>query len=403
MELRGDFIQKLAVLYLVVWTISPPLGVDMIYRYLAILSVGVWGLIAIGRGYLKNQIRNVQLYAVLFAAAVGVIAYVQHGDIDGILQQIAMYIMVISFLMNIFYQNGSWHELKWIVPIVLILLAVFNFRTAQVLISDPGLARRIVRADADTYDYMRRGVGGYGLIYSQVCVFPALLVWIKSAFRNNKSCFAIGCVWLVTFFMNLLNAGYSIAVFTVCVSGLVLILYRRRSIAGAVILTVCIFVVFLDILLSWDSFREMLLAFFDGTKVAAKINDLVSSVETGTIEDSISSRITAYSASFDILLEYPIIGSLWHASGGGHSAVLDTIAKYGILGGYMYIRMLFYVPNVYKRYSSHPMVYRISNAVIIATLLVSMLNTIPYNIMCMILLVLPLLYEDIIKWERIEA
>ena len=36
------FIQKIAVLYLVVWTVSPPLQVDMIYRLIALACAGVW-------------------------------------------------------------------------------------------------------------------------------------------------------------------------------------------------------------------------------------------------------------------------------------------------------------------------------------------------------------------------
>ena len=39
------FIQKIAVLYLIAWTISPPLQVDTIYRIIALACAGIWVVI----------------------------------------------------------------------------------------------------------------------------------------------------------------------------------------------------------------------------------------------------------------------------------------------------------------------------------------------------------------------
>ena len=56
MQLKGTLILKAAVLYLILWTISPPLGIDMIYRFLALGCVGIWAVITAGRGYYSNGI-----------------------------------------------------------------------------------------------------------------------------------------------------------------------------------------------------------------------------------------------------------------------------------------------------------------------------------------------------------
>jgi hypothetical protein len=71
----------------------------MIYRYLALGCVGIWALIAIGRGYFSHGIEKDQFYAIVFAAAVVLIAFLERGTINGILQQIHIYMLVISFIL----------------------------------------------------------------------------------------------------------------------------------------------------------------------------------------------------------------------------------------------------------------------------------------------------------------
>jgi len=105
----------------------------------------------------------------------------------------------------------------------------------------------------------------------------------------------------------------------------------------------------------------------------------------------------------NVILEYPLVGGLWMRSGGGHSAILDQFAKYGVWGGVIYTIMLFAVPNEYKRLFHNPQVWTISNAVMVSILFVALLDSFSYSFTCMILLMLPLLYEDILRWEGIEA
>ena len=401
MQQTGSLIQKIAILYIVAWSIAPPLGIDMIYRFLAIGCIGVWGLVALRRGYL---IEKIHVYAVLFAAMVIFVAYFQTGSINGILQQIGLYILVICFLINAFYEEQGWKELSYIIPILLLLLIIFNYNTVQALIDDPGIARRMAKADVDTYEFMRQGVGGYGLIYPQVCIFPALLMWIMTAFKHNKVLFVIGCIWLYTFICYLAKAGYSIAIFVTVVGTFILLVYKGRNVGKAVLVSACIFVGFLCAIVYLDGFREFLLTVFDGTEIVTKINDLVEMNETGDNDGSIYARIEVYKASITTILQYPVIGGLWNASGGGHSAILDAFAKYGIFGAYIFITVLFYVTKFYKnKFYHNKKIVSVSNAVTISLLYIALLNPFPYNFMAMILIVLPILYEDIIRWEKLDT
>ena len=207
---------------------------------------------------------------------------------------------------------------------------------------------------------------------------------------------------MVSYVRCISNAGYSIAIFTTIAGTLILLLVKGKGVVKAVVASVLIFVVGLWMIINVDGFREMLLNTFDGTAVADKIQDLVASTQGGEAEGSIYVRIKAYKASWDVILQYPLLGGLWNASGGGHSAIMDMFAKYGLWGGVIYTIMLFHVPMRYKEKFSYRKIYSISNAVIVSILFVAMLDSFPYSFMPMILLVLPLLYEDIIKWEKLR-
>ena len=168
--------QKIAVLYIIIWTISPPLQVDLIYRLIALACAVVWVVIWVIR---ENPITfgKEQIAAVFFLIAVLLVVFFEKYDFESIIKQIALIMLVICFMMTYFYDD-KWDELAGIVPIVLILLTVWNYKTFNILVEDHTIARLLVRDDETTYEYLRQGIGGYSLIYPQACISPLILAWI---------------------------------------------------------------------------------------------------------------------------------------------------------------------------------------------------------------------------------
>lgn len=391
-------IQKLAVLYLVIWTISPFMEIDMIWRLLALAAAAVWFLLALLRD--GAQIDRTDFFSILLAAAVAAIAFIQSGSISSILGQIAIYMFVIFFLMYRFY-SGRWDELRGLLLIVLLLLIVYNLRSAAAVRANPQLARLLVRDDEETYIYLRRGIGGYSLIYPQVVIFPAILLWIEKAFRKKLAYFVIGVIWLVSFVSYILIAGYAIAVFASLLGVVILHFYRGRRIVALIFAIILLFILSMYLLVNSSSVQSVLLQLFRGTAIERKIQDAILSSQSGTAQGTIYDRIVAYRGSLRTIFQYPIIGGLWWSGGGGHSAVLDMFAKYGFLGGYVYVKMIYAVPFDYRR--SHPEVMnRVCNGAFATMFFVSVLDSCTYAFTGMMLIVLPILLEDILKWSRIE-
>lgn len=393
-------IQSLAVLYLIIWSISPPMEIDLIYRLIALAGAAIWFVILLIR---RNPIEmeKEQVFALLFLVMVVAVAYLEDGSLTGVLRQIAFIMLVLSFIIN-YFTRDSWDEISWILPIVIVLFIVWNFKTFQALIDDPTIARKIVRDDETTYEYLRQGIGGYSLIYPQVCIFPAVLAWILKSFKNHKIYFILGCLWILSYLGVIFNAGYSIAIFTTAVSALILLFYKGNSSVKAAVIALGMFIIAMFAILYLDSFRNWLLEIFDGTAVAKKINDLLSSSDSGEAEGSIGARVTAYLGSVKTTFNYPVIGALWRAGGGGHSVFLDVLAKYGVFGLYVFAKMIYSCPNYYKSNVDDPFIVRTANATLVSIVIVSVLDSMPYSFMAVILLVLPLFFERIIEWRKAE-
>ena len=389
-------IQMFSVLYIVVWTISPFMEIGMIYRLLGIAFAGLWAFILILRQK-PLLLETNTIFALVFLVAVVGVTYIDTGKASGIIKQISYFMMVICFIICQYYKK-QWDELKIIVPVVLILLIIFNFRTYFALLQDPALARQLVRDDENMYQYLRQGIGGYSLIYPQVCVFPALLQWTISAFNKNKLYFALGAVTVCSFILVIFNAGYSIAIFTTAIGVFLLLFYKGNSAVKAFFVALIIFVTIMYLILNVEGFRNWILETFPSRAVHNKINDLMASAESGDASGSIAARMTRYAASVRRIFIYPVIGALWRDSGGGHSAVLDTFAKYGLWGGAIYCFMIYFVPVSYKRKYENRYIRRTCNATLVAIMTVSILDSFSYAFAGMLMLVLPLYLEYILEW-----
>lgn len=393
----NGILQKLCVMYLMVWSISPPLAIDNIYRIIALAAAGVWFLLSILDGL---KLEKIHIYAIGFMLLVMLINVIENeGNFSALMRQISTYMLVIAFIMNHSYRD-RWEQLHTLIPVFLLLVIVFNIITFRELLVDPTLARKIVRADEEMYPYMHRGVGGDALIYTQVFIFPLLLSWVGRAFRYHKVFATLGVIWLISYILLVLNAGYTIAIVTTITSLVVLLIYKRKSILPPLIITLTIIVTFVLLIGYADAFREALLSFFEGTKVAQKITDIYNSIHGTVIADSIAERAERYWRSIQTIFHYPLIGGLWFESGGGHSVFLDTFAKYGIWGIWIFLKMVYsYLLSIKDNIVEHKDM-RIVNALLNSMIIVTLLETFPYEMIIPVMMLIPLLFCDIKKWRQ---
>lgn len=392
-------VQQISVLYLVIWTISPFMEIDNVWRIGALGAFGLWLICAMSRGL---HLERIHMLALAFLALVIIVNIIQNNGFGKIMRPIDLYMIVLLFIVGHFYKD-NWRELYFIVPVVLLFLIFFNFKSAFKVMEDPTIARLLVRNDEGIYQYLREGIGGYSLIYPQVVCFPVLIMWIFKSYKKRIIYLLIGLVWLVSYVLFVLNANYSIAITGSVISLIILLFYKGHSAVLAFTVSAGLFIAIMLTILYWDSFRNMLLEFFDGTAVAKKINDLVATSESGAAEGSINERMVSYQATLNTIVRFPFVGGLWWSTGGGHSSLGDVFAQYGLFGGYIYCKIMYGVPSGYKKTYGFKSIQQIANANLVVLLFVTLLDSTPYAFMGMILIVTPILYENIIEWDGLIA
>ena len=130
MENKGNGLlviaQQFSVLYLVIWTITPFMEIDLIWRLGALGAALLWLICAMNRGLVLEKIH---LLAFAFLGLVVICNILQFNGFNKILAPIHFYMMVLLFIMGSFYKD-RWKELYFIIPIVLLFLIYFNFRSA---------------------------------------------------------------------------------------------------------------------------------------------------------------------------------------------------------------------------------------------------------------------------------
>ena len=387
-------LQMISIFYLLLWSVAPPLQMDLIFRVLALGLAFIWFLVEFFRRF---EFTYMQIWCALFMAAIAILAFIQSG-FSGVISEIAVYMMVLAYFINI-YSTDSWLNYRIVVPVTLGLLIFFNIRTANALAQDATIARKLVRDTEELYQYMRQGIGGYGLVYPQVCIAPVVIGWALKSFEHNKLYTALGAVWLVSFWMNVSNAGYSIAIIATIASLLVLLFYRRYSVWPALILAVVIIVAGVLLLVYVEGFRNLVLSIFEGTKVVRKIEDLLSTVE-GETADSFATRVTRYAMSLSTCFQFPIIGGKYFGGqAGGHSEILDTFAYYGVWGGIPTLVMIFHTPTSFKNISVSKTVLATSNAQFVVVALVALFDPFVFQHYFPLLILCPIMYSEMMYWN----
>lgn len=397
-------IQKYCVLYLFCWTIAPILAIGMIWRILALAAFAVWYSLALKRGF---QITHPMSKAIGFSIFISVVIILTDLKIGHIIKRIDVFMLTIAVLMFHFYIKHP-QELIDLIPYLLFMLALFNFRTGKALLSNPHIARLIVRNSDEAHTYQMKGIGGYCLLYLQVCACPAILAWGKQLLLTpyRKKIKILFISWLLSYLLFLFKASYSIALFATAISCYLVLPKKKTNLRQSLVIMIVFFILLMAAILYIEPFRNLLLDIFRGTAIERKLHDFafINGIETNDRYaaqnyGSFDTRFSAYSGSLWKILKYPIIGGLFFDKAvGSHSAILDTIARFGWLGGWLYCGMIFTIPNTLKKkLPPNTQLSSINNATFAVLLFIALLDTLPFEISFNLVMLNAVFFFDLMK------
>lgn len=355
-------LQNLAIGYVCLWILSPPLAYGTLYRLAAFAAMAGWLLVETMRtqGIIRRPTLPVLLTGIYIVYTV-VFEYLTGGT-RGLIANSQFYIMLFFVLVYQSRRNDpqSMTGLFWL---VIGLMALWMTTTYTALTGDNARAmRNLVRSSDETRELIEQGVGGYWMAYGAVLMLPCLLGLILSRHRFVYDRLPKVLRWfpfvarpLIYYVAGLstliiLFSQFSTAVFLMTLGILSVVVFWRFNLVRSVFLVVAALV----FLFFWRDFLHMLLELLRplalGTNYVIKVDALLESLRLNEATGAASDRIERYWRSILLFAENPLIGVLSYADVGKHSTFLDAFARWGaILGTILVYVMTFHTLRDVRR------------------------------------------------------
>lgn len=272
--------------------------------------------------------------------------------ISGLLQMMSYPLAAIYIIENRNYKLG---RNLFILYIVINLITCITTYYGNIMF--PGASRALATGMSDSpfliRDYLMANIGGFSFVYSMVMFVPILIyTWKNHRVISHGMMFGILSIgYIGIIFFTLVTAEYTTAIllFILCIS--LFFIGNTLNVKKLILLGCISFFLFLvlkgtisDVLLNISENVE-------SANISERLKDLSFSLNNNNIDSSnydsdLIIRQNHYNKSFESFIANPL-GSWTQKAVGGHSFILDSLGKFGILG--IFCILLLYV-KLYKLY-----------------------------------------------------
>lgn len=355
-----DKIQSAMVFYIGVWAISPPLFVNDWARLAAVAALALWFFCETTRRngviFRPGAPVLIAIFYVIYTAVTIVVA----DGMQSLVSNIQMFIFVLFFIQLHAAMRHGLTKYRWVLWGSLALLALWMATTVGALRGDSHIARALIRSNEDTLESSSNGIGGYGLVYAALWAIPALFYLVANLpplpprrYKDATRIWAmarrgLAIVSLALAIMLVLTAGYSIAILSFFLGVLAYLLLRGRGQGRAMRIVFASAVAIIALGLLQTDFLPKTLSglasLAGGTPYYRKLEDMQASLSAESAVGTVHDRTERYQRSALLFVEHPLIGTRTVRDIGKHSLLLDTFARFGLIGGLPLLFILFSVP-----------------------------------------------------------
>lgn len=274
-----------------------------------------------------------------------------------------------------FYLMNNKINYNIFAAVIITCFTVTTITTIVGCIANPEAARILATTsnsqDAVAIEYDFQNIGGFSFVYSSVIIYPLVII----AAKMKRIPLAVAIIFAVLMVLLAINTAYSVAMMAVVFSSLLFFIkvdikpkrFAAMFITGVILILIfspLVSDIFLRIgkMVGNEEMAEKMAAVFGGAEAMDSLED---------------KRMDLYMKSFNAFLSNPLLGTAFTGKTviGGHSFVLDNLARYGAVGGLMMYFMYRNVFNVFYRPFAGKNGYSFIIWMFALTIVLSTLNT----------------------------
>lgn len=323
------------------------------------------------------------------------------------LSQIPIFYLAFDHNRKLGRNMNNFRIIKLLSPFI-ILTCILTLKQYRLT---PYISRMIKTGAIEGKEIMASGVGGYEFIYFIVFIFSILIFTFRSidvGKHRKKSKLIMGLLTLLTGYVILLS-GYTTALFLIFLAILFRTLGKTINLNKLIKTISSIILLFVIFYLGVNFIFDRLLVEFENNINYNKILEIISFFNSDTIGVSSQARLNVYQQSISVFINNPFFGIIFYplavnTSGeliafGQHSQILDTLALFGIVIGFL--QLYIYVKPLKDRITVGLKKYDIFTiAIMINFFIVSVFNNVTPSIGFAVLIIYPTINEIIKKQKQ---
>lgn len=393
---NNTIIPFLSILYLL--HSVPALGILYPSSIYALLVVVLFLILTYKVG-VKNIISIMPIFIIpiLNIVIIGNMSVVTIAErISGILQSLILPLLYIYI--RIYNRLKLGNQLLIIYIVMTFITCITTYIGYDVF---PNASRELASLDNDSSNYrtyMKLNIGGFSFIYTLVFLNILVIYSIKNCklFKRSISVAMFNILFLIIIGLVIYKSQYTTAILIYSIS-LLFLLSGRRFNFKYIITFICISVIIVLLFRApVAEIMESLSEKVESYDVSQRLYDLSRFLVGEYTSDysDLDARRNTYMTSLNTFLNNPF--GVWSNRGnGGHSFVLDNIARFGILGVALVIIMLYKLYRLYIFPINNNNIYGYASVLLIIYVVLSVIN--PHIFTNILMFLLPLYYLNSIN------
>lgn len=354
-EKKGSILSVLYVLLIIMGTFSVIHGWFPQFYRLVLLCFGMVmvSAVIVPRFFTTRIVIFIILYAFV------VYANYQRGDAYTEGKEVLDGLTLLSCASIAYYfaKSNDQRTKRLLILASLFVILIDMIGTLTMYLVNPEIVRFVQdfanRGDnTSTLEFYKFGLVEYDVLHGLPVLIPPLIMWIRSETAKGIWKF-VGWAGVIVIFALLLigdaTMPFLFAFFACMVSLLIVWGNHKKTIRRLITLLVVItpFFLFSDSLM--NAILDGAYSITDG-ELQEKIEDMKDMRKSGEMEGDVDVRYKLYEVSFDNFLENPLIGTDNIDPEKGHSAFLDRLGAFGLIGIIPWVMILFSITKFNYKY-----------------------------------------------------